>query len=141
MSDVFMSDGTLLQVSPTASPQAYVTIPGVMNVTPPSRARKTTDIYVHDQAAAITKTGAYEAMEVSFELAWDPSDARHAALFTEQDAKTERYYRIQLPSSPVTTMYFAATISQLEPVTADAEGTEPLKLNCVLKLNGNYTFV
>ena len=100
MSDVFMSDGTLLQVSPTASPQAYVTIPGVMNITPPSRARKTTDVYVHDQTAAITKTGAYEAMEVSFELAWDPSDARHAALFTEQDAKTERYYRIQLRPRP-----------------------------------------
>ena len=141
MSDVFMSDGTLLQVSPTASPQAYVTIPGVMNVTPPSRARKTTDIYVHDVAAAITKTGAYEAMEVSFELAWDPTDASHTALFTAQDAKTVKYYRIQLPSSPITTMYFAATVSQLEPVTADAEGTEPLKLNCVLKLSGNFTFV
>lgn len=140
MSDVFMSDGTLLQVSVTASPQAYSTIPGVMNITPPSRSRKTTDVYVHDVAAAITKTGAYEAMEVSFELAWDPSDAAHAALFTAQDAKTVKYYKIILPSSPLTTMWFSATVSQLEPVTADAEGTEPLKLNCVLKLSGNYSF-
>ena len=68
-------------------------------------------------------------------------DAAHTALFTAQDAKTVKYYRIILPSSPTTTMYFSATVSQLEPVTADAEGTEPLKLNCVLKLSGNYTFV
>lgn len=139
MSDVFMSDGTLLRVSATSSPEAYSTIPGVMNLTPPSRTRKSTDVYVHDSVAPITKTGAYEPMEVSFELAWDPGDASHLALFTAQAAKTVKYYKIVLPSSPTYTFTFQATVSQLEPVAASAEGTDPLKLNCVLKLSGDFT--
>lgn len=139
MSDVFMSDGTLLRVSSMASPEVYTTIPGVMNITPPPRKRKSTDIYVHDSAAAITKTGAYEPMEVSFELAWDPGDTTHQALFTAQDAKTVKRYKIVLPSSPNYTFTFLATVSQLEPQSASAEGTDPLKLNCVLKLSGDYT--
>jgi hypothetical protein len=139
MAKVYMSDGTLLQVSSMASPEVFSTIPGVMNVTPPARTRKSTDVYVHDQSVPITKTGAYEPMEVSFELAWDPGETSHTALFTAQDAKTEKNYKIVLPTSPTKTMSFAATVSQLEPVAADAEGSEPLKLNCVLKLTGNYT--
>lgn len=139
MSDVFMSDGTLLKVSNEASPEVFSTIPGVMNVTPPSRTRKSTDVYVHDSAAPITKTGAYEPMEVAFELAWDPGDTAHQALFTAQGAKTVKSYKIVLPSSPTYTFTFEATVSQLEPVQASAEGTDPLKLNCVLKLSGDYT--
>jgi hypothetical protein len=139
MSEVFMSDGTLLKVSSMASPEVFSTIEGVMNITPPPRTRKSTDIYVHDQSAPITKTGAYEPMEVSFELAWDPSEASHQALFTAQGAKTVKNYKIVLPSSPNYTFTFAATVSQLEPVSASAEGTDPLKLNCVLKLSGDYT--
>jgi len=139
MSDVFMSDGTLLKYLSVSSPTTYTTIPGVMNVTPPSRTRKSTDVYVHDSAAPITKTGAYEPMEVAFELAWDPSDTAHLALFTAQAAKTAGSYKIVLPSSPTYTFTFTATVSQLEPVQASAEGTDPLKLNCVLKLSGDYT--
>lgn len=139
MSSVFMSDGTLLKVGSGASPNVFSTIEGVTNVTPPSRTRKSTDVYVHDQSVPITKTGAYEPMEVSFDLVWDPAETSHAGLFTDQDAKTEKVYKIVLPTSPVKTMTFSATVSQLEPNAADAEGTEPLKLSCVLKLSGNYT--
>lgn len=140
MASVFMSDGTLLKISNAASPEVFTTIPNVMNVTPPARARKTTDVYVHDQSAPITKTGAYEPMEVSFEIAWDPANTYHALLMSDETAKTQRNYKIVLPTSPTKTMAFAAVVSQLQPVQADAEGTEPLKLSCTLKLAANYTF-
>lgn len=139
MASIFMSDGTLLKVSTMASPEVLNTIPNVMNITPPSRARKTTDVYVHDQSAPITKTGAYEPMEVTFEMAWDPSNTHHIQLDSDQNNKTARNYKIVLPTSPAKTMSFRALVSQLQPVQADAEGTEPLKLSCTLKLDGNYT--
>ena len=139
MASVFMSDGTLLKVSNMASPTVFTTIPNVMNITPPSRTRKTTDVYVHDQSVPITKTGAYEPMEVTFELAWDPANTYHVLLDTDQNNKTARDYKIVLPTSPTKTMSFTATVSQMQGVQADAEGTEPLKLSCTLKLSGNYT--
>lgn len=139
MASIFMSDGTLLKVSNMASPTVFTTIPNVMNITPPSRTRKTTDVYVHDQSVPITKTGAYEPMEVTFEMAWDPSNTYHILLDTDQNNKTARDYKIVLPTSPTKTMSFTATVSQMQGVQADAEGTEPLKLACTLKLSGNYT--
>jgi hypothetical protein len=139
MASIFMSDGTLLKASTMASPEVYNTIPNVMNITPPSRTRKTTDVYVHDQSVPITKTGAYEPMEVTFELAWDPANTYHSQLDSDQEAKTVRNYKIILPTSPTKTMSFSATVSQMQGVQADAEGTEPLKLACTLKLSGNYT--
>lgn len=139
MASIFMSDGTLLKVSNMASPTVFTTIPNVMNITPPSRTRKTTDVYVHDQSVPITKTGAYEPMEVTFEMAWDPSNTYHVLLDTDQNNKTARDYKIVLPTSPTKTMSFTATVSQMQGVQADAEGTEPLKLACTLKLSGNYT--
>jgi hypothetical protein len=139
MASIFMSDGTLLRMSNMASPTIFNTVPNVMNITPPSRARKTTDVYVHDQSVPITKTGAYEPMEVTFELAWDPANTYHALLDTDQNNKTVRDYKIVLPTSPTRTMSFSASVSQMQGMTADAEGTEPLKLSCTLKLSGNYT--
>lgn len=139
MSEVFMTDGTLLKVSSGASPEVYTTIPGVMNITPPARTRKSTDVYIHDQSAPVTKTGAYEPMEVTFEMAFDPGDATQMALFTQQDAKTAKNFKIYFPSSPTLTFSFNAVVSALEPAEASAEGTDPLKLNCTLKLTAAYT--
>ena len=139
MASIFMSDGTLLKVSNMASPTVITTIPNVMNITPPARMRKTTDVYIHDQSTPVTKTGAYEPMEVTFELAWDPANTYHALLASDQDAKTSRDYKIVLPTSPTRTYSFTAQVSQMEPAQADAEGTEPLKLAVTLKLSGNFT--
>jgi hypothetical protein len=141
MSEVFMSDGTLLQVSATdGSPLAnYVTIPGVISITPPSRVRKSTDVYVHDQSAPITKTGAYEAQEVAFTLAYDPGDAAHLALQTSQSSKTTKYYRVLLPTSPAYSFFFTAQVASFEFSELNAEGTEALQANVTLKLAADFT--
>lgn len=139
MSEVFMSDGTLLQVSSMASPEVFSTINGVMNLTPPSRVRKSTDVYVMDQTAPIVKTGAYEAQEVTFELAFDKGEASHLALQTAIDAKTSKNYKIILPMSPTYTIAFTATISALEFQALNAEGTDPVRANVTLKLSADYT--
>jgi hypothetical protein len=139
MSEVFMSDGTLLQVSATSSPEAYATIPGVMNLTPPSRVRKSTDVYVMDQSAPIVKTGAYEAQEVSFTLAYDPGDAKHVALQTAQAAKSTGYYRVVLPTSPTYRQTFSAQVASFEFAELSAEGTDAIQANVTLKLAADYT--
>ena len=138
-SEVFMSDGTLLKVSNGASPEVYSTIPGVMNITPPSRVRKSTEVYVMDQTAPVVKTGAYEAQEVSFTLAYDPGDASHVALQTSQSAKTSKNYKISLPTSPTYTQTFSAQVASFEFGELSAEGTDPIQATVTLKLAADYT--
>lgn len=133
MANVYMSDGTLLKRE-TATPGTYTTIPGVMNITPPKWTRKTADVYVMDQSAPVVKTGAYEAQEVTFELAWDPADTTHQSFFTDADSKASKNYKIVFPDSGAAEMGFAAVVSSIEPADANAEGGDPLKLSVTLKL-------
>lgn len=135
MPTVYMTDGTLIQRETTPGGGTYTTIPQAMKITPPKWSRKTTDVYIHDQSAPVTKTGAYEAQEVSFDIAWNPADAYHQALFTDADAKTERSYQIVFPDSGEAQFRFNAIVSNLEPAEADAEGTNPLQLTVTLKLS------
>jgi len=139
MASIFMSDGMLLQASNMASPTVFTTIPNAMNITPPSRSRKTTDVYVHDQSAPITKTGGREPMEINFELAFDPDNTYHAQIITDEAARTVRNYKLIFPTSPLYTMSFAAIVSNTEHAQADAEGTEPLRMTVTLKLSGDFT--
>lgn len=138
-SEVFMTDGTLVQVGSLASPPAYATISGVMNVTPPSRTRKSTDVYIMDQVGPVTKTGNLESQELSFDLAYDPGDAAHTGLFTALSAKTTKYWRILFPTSPTAKMIFAGIVSAIEFDAASAEGTDPLKVKVTVKLSADYT--
>jgi hypothetical protein len=139
MSEVFMSDGTLLKVSSMASPEVLTTIPGVMNITPPSRVRKSTDVYIMDQSAPVVKTGAYQPQEVSFELAYDKGEATHIALQTSQANKTAINYKIVFPMSPTLTISFTAQVASFEWAAMNAEGTDPIRANVTLKLSADYT--
>jgi hypothetical protein len=137
---VFMSDGTLIQRETTPGGGTYTTIPQATNITPPKWVRKTADVYIHDQNAPVVKTGAYEAMEVSFQLAWDPGNsAYHQVLFSDADAKTERSYQIVFPDTGTAQFRFNAIVSAIEPGEASAEGTEPLTLTVTLKLSAAPT--
>lgn len=136
---VYMTDGTLLQREVTPSGGTYATIPQCTNITPPKHTRKSTDVYIHDQSAPVTKTGSYEPQEVTFEVAWDPGDSYHQTLYADVEAKTERSYQIVFPDTGSAQFRFNAVVSSLEPADADAEGTNPLSLSCTLKLSAAPT--
>lgn len=133
---VFMTDGTLLQREVTPGGGTYATIPQVMNITPPKFARKSADVFIHDQVAPVTKTGGAEAMECSAELAWDPGNAAyHQALFSDWTAKTERSYQIVFPDTGTAQFRFNAIVSNIEIGDANAEGSDPLTATVTFKLS------
>jgi hypothetical protein len=134
-----MSDGMLLQREVTPGGGTYVTIPQCMTTTPPALVRKSTDVYIHDQSAPVVKTGAYESMEVPFNLAWDPGNAYHQQLFADIEAKTERSYQLVFPDTGAAQFRFNAVVGGLTPAEADAEGSNPLQLAGTLKLSAAPT--
>ena len=139
MSEGYMSDGALIQRENTPGGGVFTTIPAATTITPPKRVRKTADVFTHDQGT-ITKTGGREPMECVFTVAWDPANATHQALFTDEDAKTERNYKLILPDTGAATQSFAATVSSIEPGELGAEGTDALQLTVTLKLRGADTW-
>ena len=130
---VYMSDGALLQRETTPGSAVYVTIPQCMTMTPPKRVRKRTEVYIHDQSAPVVKTGAYEAQEVPFELAWDPGNIYHQDIYADSEAKTVRNYKLIYPDSGQATESFSAQVD-FELGELDAEGTSPMTLSGTLIL-------
>lgn len=120
-----MTDGTLFKRETTPGSGTYTTIAQVINITPPKKTRKTAEVYIHDQTAPVIKTGAYEAMECTIELAFDMDSVAHQAFETAIDAKTSLKYQILFTNTGATTLTFDAIIKSLEYGDANAEGTDP----------------
>jgi hypothetical protein len=119
---IYMTDGTLLQREVTPGGGTYATIPQCMNITPPKIQRKKTEVPIHDQSTPVTKRGGMEAMELTFEVAWDPANSYHAALRSDANDKTERSYQIVLPDSGAYQMRFSGGVDSFEFDDFDAEG-------------------
>ena len=135
---VYMTDGSLIQRETAPASATYATIPQASKIKLPTWVRKTTDVYIHDQTAPVTKVGASEPMESTFELAWDPGNAYHQQLFADWSAKTERSYQVIIPDTGAAQFRFNAIVSNLEPQELDAEGV-PLLLSVTLKLAAEPT--
>jgi Lambda phage tail tube protein, TTP len=120
-----MTDGTLFKRETTPGGGTYTTIAQVMNITLPKKTRKTAEVFIHDQSAPVVKTGAFEAMECTIELAFDMDSVAHQAFETAIDAKTELRYQILFPNTGGATFTFDAVIKSLEYGDASAEGTDP----------------
>ena len=121
---IAMTDGTLFQRETTPGGGTYTTIAQVINIKPPAKTRKKAEIYIHDQSAPVTKYGAYEAMTVEIEVAFDNTAAAHQQFHTDIDAKTERNYQIVFPDTGAAQWRFAATIESVTPGDQSAEGSE-----------------
>lgn len=120
-----MTDGTLFKRETTPGGGTFTTIAQVINITLPKKTRKTAEVFIHDQSTPVVKTGAYEAMECSIELAFDMDSAAHQAFETAIDAKSSLNYQILFPNSGGATFSFEAVIKSLEYGDANAEGTDP----------------
>ncbi len=129
-----MTDGTLFKRETTPGGGTYTTIAQVMNITFPKKTRKTAEVFIHDQSTPVVKTGAYEAMECSIEVAFDMDAAAHQAFETAVDAKSTLKYQILFPNTGATTITFDAVIKSLEYGDASAEGTDPQTATIVFAL-------
>lgn len=116
------TDLTLFQRENTPGGGVYTTIAQVINVVPPAKKRKKLEQAIHDQSTPVTKYGSYEAMSCEIELAFDNGLAAHQQLYSDQDAKTSRSYKIIFPDSGAREDKFDATIESIEPGDQDAEG-------------------
>jgi hypothetical protein len=119
-----MTDGTLFQRETSPGAGTFATIAQAINIKPPTKSRKKAEIYIHDQSAPVVKYGAFEAMSVEIELAFDNTAAAHQQFHTDIDAKTERNYQIVFPDTGAAQWRFAATIESITSGDQAAEGTD-----------------
>jgi hypothetical protein len=138
MTAVYTTDLSLLQRETTPGGGTYTTIPQCSVITPPEWKRKSASINIMDQTAPITKYGGGEAMEMTADLAWDPTNSYHQQLFADYTAKTSRSYQIVLSDTGAAQFRFDAVIGGLKPDALDAEG-KILKLTVTLALAADPT--
>lgn len=131
---VNLTDASLMQREITPAGGSYATITQCTNIKPPKWERKSTEVYIHDQSAPVVKLGALNAMEASFDAAFDPGNSYHTQLLTDLSAKTERSYQIVLSDTGGYQIRFNAVVNAIEFDDLDAEGN-PLKISVTLKLS------
>jgi hypothetical protein len=116
------TDLTLFQRETSPGSGSYTTIAQVIDIKPPEKKRKKLEQPIHDQSTPVVKYGGYESMMCEIELAFDNGLAAHQQLYTDQDAKTERSYKIVYPDAGTREDKFSATIESIAPGSQNAEG-------------------
>jgi predicted secreted protein len=113
MSLAVFAKGTQLKVGDGATPtEAFTLIPEVRSITGPSMSAETIDVTSHDTPGGFRDKiqGLKDWGNLSFELLWAPSNAKHQQLFDDYMAGTVRHYTLTYPTVPPKTMTFSGWV-------------------------------
>jgi predicted secreted protein len=115
--------GTQLKVGDGAAVEAFALIPGIRSITGPSMSADVIDVTSHDTPGGFRDKiqGLKDWGTLSFELLWDPADARHQQLFDDYVAGTVRHYKLTYPDVGNTTLSFSGFVSN-NPTSAPFDG-------------------
>lgn len=93
------------------------------------------DVSNHDSPSAYKEwlPTMKDAGEISFDLIWNPGDAMHAQLFTDNVNGTLLDWKIVLPNVAATTFSFSAYVSKFG---GNLEYSKGARLSCGLKVTG-----
>ncbi len=107
--------GTLLQREDSPASGTYTTVAQIRTIDGPTLDGEEIDVTNHDSSGNFREFigGLIDAGEISGELLFDPNDSTHdgaTGLFADLVARTEREWRIVIPSSPSQTLTFDAFV-------------------------------
>lgn len=105
------SQGTLLYRGDVGAATNFTVVPKITNVDPVAleRAlRQITDLSHTDTHKH--KHGLADMPEISCEGWYQPDDAEHKGIFSDLTNGIERYYKLEIPTSPVTVLTFTALV-------------------------------
>jgi len=137
------SFGTLLKIGDGATPEAYVTIAEVGNITGPALSLDTDDATSHDSVDGWTEAVGtlLNGGEVGMDLNFIPAGATHSyatGLIHDMVGRTLRNFRLVFPNVAATTWTFAAFVTKFAP-KAPVKGS--LTAAVTLKISGKPTLM
>ena len=109
-SSALQSQGMVIQISDEASPEVYTTIPEVMSIDGPGGSAAVIDVTDLSSNAKEKRAGLQDEGQVTFEIAFLPTNATHLLLRTVRSAGTVRSFRILFTDSPQTQWDFDALV-------------------------------
>lgn len=126
MSERYAAIGTLLKVGDGDTPENFTTVAAVSNFTGPSLGLDTVETTALDSAGAWKEYMAtlLDAGEVSGTLFYDPAEGTHddhTGLIALQANKTLRNFQIVFPDPALTTVTFAAFVTNFAPAPSTGD--------------------
>jgi hypothetical protein len=134
----YVADGTTISRINDASPQAYVVIPQVTDVGTVGSDRGLIDVTNLSSTAREYKKAIKDGQELTLTINYDPDDAQHAALRTDNDAETARSYRVTFSDSPAQTVTFNGLVTNWSVGNIVIDNV--LTLSVTIKPTGDLTF-
>ena len=131
--------GTAIKIGDGATPtENFTQIAQAHDITGPNLDMNVIDATDHDSGGVKSKVpGVSDPGQITFDVGWDPSDATHAALKTDHDAKTLRNFQEVLTDAAGTTVTFSAYVKTLQP-HEPVDGQ--LTMSVTLELSGAVTW-
>lgn len=132
--------GTLLKRGDGAGSETFTTITNLKDLTGPDLDMDLEDVTTHSSAAAgVFKEWLPLLMdggEVKGELLWDPNDATHVGLASDQASRVKRNFQMVFPTTPAKTASFSGYVTKL-PFKAPVKGLISRELT--VKITGPVT--
>ena len=140
--DGILGDGVKMAYS-AASPQAWIELTQLLDLPrPPAPTPDKLENTTHGTDGYHTYgLGLKDVPDIEAVLLFDPDVAAHMAMITYRDAKTELWFRIEIPTNAAKTL-FQAWEFQGKVMTADLETPIPdwQKLNLGIIYTGGYSY-
>jgi len=134
----YVADGTVFARDNADSPLTYTAIAQIKTIGAVGQSRGLIDVTNLASAAREYKKAIKDGSEIELIMQYDPDNAGHAALRTDNDAETSRTYRVTFTDSPAQTVTFSALVTKWE--VNEIEIDSVLMLSVTLKPTGDLTF-
>ena len=134
----YVADGTTFGRGDGASPEVFTTVGQITAIGSLGQDRGLIDVTNLASAAREYKKAIKDGQELSLEIQYDPDQATHTGLRTDNDAEVPRNYRVTLTNSPPSTITLAGLVTNW--TVNDIAIDNVYKLNVTIKPTGDLTF-
>jgi hypothetical protein len=114
------SQGILVQIQASGSPQSYTTIPNVKDVSFRTGSASVIDVTDLASSAKEKRMGLQDEGQLTFTLQFVPGNAQHAELVTAKGDRASRAFKVILTDSPTTTYWFSGFVLSV-PITGSVD--------------------
>ncbi len=130
------TQGTILKIGDSGSPEAFTTIPNIVDIDGPSAAATEKDATTLASTAIESRPGLVDWGSLNLEMMWDERDTVHAGMRADFNAKTVRNFQLIDAGSPTKTYSSTGWIKTLP---ANYSLNELVRASVEIRLTGPLT--
>lgn len=135
-SNALLSQGSILSIGDSASPEVFTEIQETSNIDGPGGQAAEIDVTDLGSTGKEYKLGLQEEGDISFDIFYIPANTQHALLRTLRASGANRNFRITFTDSPATTWTFSALVKGF---TVSMGVDNVLRASVTLKVSGSIT--